>query len=417
MRSLLRPAALFVAIGLALYAALYYAAEHLVERTGHSNPIFKIHAAEKRSFDWVILGASHAMPLDFAGFNAWLEGETGLAILNLASPGTGPLYNRFVLEEFLREHRTRNVLYVADSFAFYSRAWNEERFADAKLLARTPLAPALARRLWQYVRHEGVDPRALLDYASGFSKINNRERFRPDLWEGEAQFERVHRPSAAAVKKRVAYLYPEPASAAALERYLGELGAIAALARQAGARMVVIKTPIPQQFRSALPGEAAFDAALARVLSAHGVCYADFSTTVNEPRFYFDTDHLNRAGLTELVNRGLKALLLSGACALPMMAGSAAAQPIEDELVLITPVGKSLSDPALAEFRKLAKQRWNVDVKTSALSAGTPVAYGRIVEWSGRPLAGPFLGGGSARFDRLAPPGPLTGPPLAQPGV
>lgn len=60
-------------------------------------------------------------------------------------------------------------------------------------------------------------------------------------------------------------------------------------------------------------------------------------------------------------------------------AGSAAAQPIEDELVLITPVGKSLSDPALAEFRKLAKQRWNVEVRTSALSAGTPVAYGRIV--------------------------------------
>ena len=85
-----------------------------------------------------------------------------------------------------------------------------------------------------------------------------------------------------------------------------------------------------------------------------------------------------------------------------MMAGPAAAQPVEDELVLITPVGKSLSDPALAEFRKYAKQRWNVDVKTSALSAGTPVAYGRIVEWKGRPLADLFWGGESALYDRLA---------------
>jgi iron(III) transport system substrate-binding protein len=81
---------------------------------------------------------------------------------------------------------------------------------------------------------------------------------------------------------------------------------------------------------------------------------------------------------------------------------AAAAQPIEDELVLITPVGKSLSDPALAEFRKLAKQRWNVEVKTSALSAGTPVAYGRIVEWNARPQADLFWGGESALYDRLA---------------
>jgi iron(III) transport system substrate-binding protein len=82
--------------------------------------------------------------------------------------------------------------------------------------------------------------------------------------------------------------------------------------------------------------------------------------------------------------------------------GLAAAPPIEDELHLITPVGKSFSDPALAEFRKYAQRRWNVDVRTSALSAGTPVAYGRIVEWSGRPQADLFWGGESALYDRLA---------------
>jgi len=82
--------------------------------------------------------------------------------------------------------------------------------------------------------------------------------------------------------------------------------------------------------------------------------------------------------------------------------GLAAAPPIEGELALITPVGKSFSDPALAEFRKYAKQRWNVDVKTSALSAGTPLAYGRIVEWNGRPQADLFWGGESALYDRLA---------------
>jgi ABC-type Fe3+ transport system substrate-binding protein len=80
----------------------------------------------------------------------------------------------------------------------------------------------------------------------------------------------------------------------------------------------------------------------------------------------------------------------------------AADQAIEDELVLITPVARTLTDPALAEFAKYAKERWNINVKTSALAAGTPVAYGRIVEWKGRPDADIFWGGESALFDKLA---------------
>jgi iron(III) transport system substrate-binding protein len=95
--------------------------------------------------------------------------------------------------------------------------------------------------------------------------------------------------------------------------------------------------------------------------------------------------------------RRLNALLIGLA-----LAGAAAAQPIENELVLITPVAKTLTDPALAEFAKYAKERWNVSVKTSALAAGTPVAYGRITEWKGRPEADIFWGGESALFDKLA---------------
>ena len=107
-------------------------------------------------------------------------------------------------------------------------------------------------------------------------------------------------------------------------------------------------------------------------------------------------------------------LVLAAVLALPP-AGIAAAQPIEDELVIITPVGKSLSDPALAEFRILAKRRWNVEVKASALSAGTPIAYGQVVEWNGRPRADLFWGGESALFDRLAGQNLLA--PLELPGA
>ncbi|MFN3656558.1 MAG: hypothetical protein ACK4UO_04795 [Pseudolabrys sp.] len=305
-----RSALLFVAIGLALYACIYYAAEQLLYRTGKSNPFYKIATSERADFDWVILGASHAMPLDFADFNSLMERETGLRIINLASPGTGPLYNRFVLEQFLTTHRSRNLLYVVDSFAFYSALWNEERFADAKLLRRTPASPAIALRLLDYSRHDGVDPRAVLDYVSGFSKINNRERFETDVWEGEKQFDRVYRTSTTAVRSRIDYLYPKPPTDAALSRYLTEFEKLITLAREHGARVAIIKMPVPSQFRSRLQNEAAFDAAISRLAATLQVSFRDFSQALDEPRYYFDTDHLNRAGLTEFFNREIKQILM-----------------------------------------------------------------------------------------------------------
>src|SRR5215813_6910064 len=86
-----------------------------------------------------------------------------------------------------------------------------------------------------------------------------------------------------------------------------------------------------------------------------------------------------------------------------LIAGGAAAQaPIEGELNLITPVSKFIHDAALKAFADYAKERWNVTVKVSAIPAGTPVAYGRIVEWKGKPEADIFWGGESALFEKLA---------------
>ncbi len=94
------------------------------------------------------------------------------------------------------------------------------------------------------------------------------------------------------------------------------------------------------------------------------------------------------------------------ALAVLTLAGSAvpaAAQaPIEGELTLITPVSKFIHDAALKAFAEYAKEKWGVTVKTNALPAGTPVAYGRIVEWKGKPDADIFWGGESALFEKPA---------------
>jgi len=94
---------------------------------------------------------------------------------------------------------------------------------------------------------------------------------------------------------------------------------------------------------------------------------------------------------------GLAVLLAAGA------SGPALGQaPIERELALITPVSKFIHDAALRAFADYAKEKWNVPVKVSAIPAGTPVAYGRIVEWKGKPEVDIFWGGESALFEKLA---------------
>ena len=82
-------------------------------------------------------------------------------------------------------------------------------------------------------------------------------------------------------------------------------------------------------------------------------------------------------------------------------------QAIENELYLITPVSKDVHDPALKAFAAYAKKKWNIDVKTSAMPQGTPVAYGQILEWRGKPRADVFWGGEGTLFDNLAAEGLL----------
>jgi ABC-type Fe3+ transport system substrate-binding protein len=90
-----------------------------------------------------------------------------------------------------------------------------------------------------------------------------------------------------------------------------------------------------------------------------------------------------------------------------LLSAPALPQAIENELYLITPVSKDVHDPALKAFASYAKKKWNLDVKTSAIPKGTPVAYGQILEWKGRPQADIFWGGEGTLFDALAVEGLL----------
>jgi hypothetical protein len=294
-------------VGLVVYAALYAAAEWLVYQYGDRNRFFVVKTAPHAEYDHVILGASHAAVFDYADLNARLESLTRSKIVNLSTVGGGVTVNRLLLDYFLVEHRARTIVYVLDSFAFYSPEWNERRLEDARLFHRAPADPALARLLLQR-----APAMVALDYISGFSKINNADRFGPDRPEESARFDRAYRPIEQLDRQRMAYLYPARIDAQALahrQRYLAELEALIAGARAGGMRVLLLRPPLPPRTRALIPDEAQFDAVVKDAARRTGAELHDLSMAADDVRFFFDTDHLNRAGVLHVYDNHLAAML------------------------------------------------------------------------------------------------------------
>lgn len=297
---------LFVAGALAIYAALYAGAEALVHRYGEKSPLFLIAATPEKTHDVVILGASHAMPFAFEDMNAKLEAETGKRILNLALEGGGIVPNRFIFDAYRAKHEAKTFIYVLDSFAFYSKQWNEERINDPKLLKRAPLDTAIAVQLARTPPARGLLP----GYLTGFYKINDAERLKRDVADNDGpNFTRTYRANAVIDRQRLAYLYPKAVDQALYERYLNEFRALAKDIRESGASLVVVRAPLPERVLKSVSGEPDFNVQIEAILSEYGFALYDFSTVANEDSGFYDTDHLNRAGVTKFSDDYLIPLL------------------------------------------------------------------------------------------------------------
>lgn len=296
---------LFVVIGLVLYGVLYLWSEYLVYQNADHNRFFRVATAPLETYDYVILGASHALPLGYGDFNAQLQEASGTSVINLANEGAGILPNRLMLDYFLADHSARNVVFFLDSFAFYSPQWNEDRLDDS-LLARAPFDPTLVASLWQFPWARDQ----ILPYATGFTKINNQDRFAPDQTEAElTKFNSTYRPIPQIDSQRIAYLYPETIPEEIFARYLAEFEAMIDRVEAQGGNFIAIKPPTPPRYRDALPNEAQFDAAIAEIVERRGIEYRDFSQVLPGDENYYDTDHLNATGVAAFIDGHLAQLL------------------------------------------------------------------------------------------------------------
>jgi hypothetical protein len=296
----------FVLVGFVLYLGIYVAAERLIDRYAVRNRFFAVHAAPPGRYDFVVLGASHAAVFDYRDMTRQLENMSGAKILNLSVVGGGVVPNALLFDYFLARHQAGHLLYIVDSFAFYSPQWNEERLQDRRLFVRAPFDPSLVRLLFATPGARGV----AIDYLTGFSKINNPDRFTRDVPADEgARFDRRYRPVPQLDEERLAYLYPETIDRGTFERYLGQFEALIAGAQARGIGVLVIKPPLPARISRRLPHEREFDAALSSVLARRGITLRDFSGVDNDEALFQDSDHLNRDGVLAFFGGTLAPLL------------------------------------------------------------------------------------------------------------
>lgn len=297
----------FLGLGLCLYAALFAWSDATLRVHGDRNPFYRVSQAPGH-MDWIVLGASHAMPLGFAGVAESLHEATGETVLALAMTGGGPFPMRVIAERYFADHSADGVLIVLDDFGFRDPRWNASRLGDSDVLPKIPADSETLRVLLRAIPR-GLSWQTVAAQATGFARINDRTRFQPDRWDAEARFDTSPRPSDAADKARIAYLYPGAVDGEALMRGLADLDATIGLARQNGAGVAVVLPPLPDRFRALLPDGAEVGPALRLHLRDRDVPLHDFSAAIPEPKFYFDSDHLNRAGVARWLDEGLAAVL------------------------------------------------------------------------------------------------------------
>jgi ABC-type Fe3+ transport system substrate-binding protein len=79
--------------------------------------------------------------------------------------------------------------------------------------------------------------------------------------------------------------------------------------------------------------------------------------------------------------------VLAGVALLASTLPARAQTPLEDRLVVMTPIPREVAEVVADRFAEHARQRYGVALRPRLVSAGGPTMYARVLEWRGRPDA------------------------------
>lgn len=308
-------AIIFILIGLVIYIGLYLWSDYLIDENTEFNRLYAIQSSEVTNYNFVILGASRANPLTYGDMNSKIEEIVDGKVINLSFPGGGIIPNLFHYEYFNEKHSTDNVVYIFSSFAFHAEIWNESRIGDLDFYQRSQFCPELTRQYFSYFFKDYCNSMGTpFDYLTGFSKINNQNRFQNDIPAGEKNFEETFFHREATDVERVNYLFSEGLNSELFSNYFNLFKKLATDVQASDKDFIIIRPPLRDDFSNKLyeifPKLTDYEEILLNFVTENDIPYYDLTNVNNKDDYFIDPDHLNQEGVSNLIENHLANILL-----------------------------------------------------------------------------------------------------------
>ena len=251
-----------------------------------------------KPFDLLLMGSSHARI--FARDKNLLRVDSILhkntIDIGKGGGGGGIVSNLILLKYFYSQgNNTGQIVYFIDAWPFFSRKWNEGNF----FLTNEPIRYQLFKECLNY----DIDRDVLLNYF--------KSKYTIDWLDQEPQTREINNDvlkdvSPEAIRKRIASLYIEPYDEQLFNHYAALLEEVVQLVQSHHSKLTFI-------FASTLLDDNRGKDKVVKLLSGfktkYGVGFYDYSNAIQDPKMYYDHDHLNTKGVVYFTEKYLKPIV------------------------------------------------------------------------------------------------------------
>lgn len=296
MKLLVLKIALFLVLNVLSFVAwAYWPMGRNLYTSASTNGVVQL-MPEARHISVVIAGSSHGRQFSYGPSYDMTRRLLGYDTLNISKAGKGPYVERILLGYFFEQGNTADtVLYVADPWAMYSDAWNEQSdFLDDE---------AFSPGFLEYLVRERVAPGIIAEYIRTKYTLKWLATKPLPVSESDSVLPAIDRN---AIAKRMVSLYPNGVDADAFERYSRDLERCIILALEHKSRVVIL---LPPTLLGVQPGDAQMRGLLDELKRHYGIDVIDAARLLTAPRYFGNHDHLNSQGIQALIRLRLSALM------------------------------------------------------------------------------------------------------------
>jgi hypothetical protein len=247
--------------------------------------------------DILFVGSSHC----YRAFDPRIFAEQGLTSFNMGSAVQSPVNSFFLLRPHIARLKPRLIIF--ESYWAIFRIDGAESFLD--LSAAMPPGRELARMAWATgspLAWNGFLIRAL-ELRRNLGEGAAMPILAEERYVGDGFVERIPGPA-------VPYLAPDPSNVKIEPEQLRYLRELLRIAREAGARALVVVQPMPAATVDSFLNRDKINQTLSALALSEGAEFLDFNQymSLDGPEYFYDSDHLTQKGVEAFDRRLLQEL-------------------------------------------------------------------------------------------------------------